>query len=212
MEVVVAFLISFCGPPCVGKGTVAEAIQELGVQVLSGSGILSQVPAAMQFIDAARLVPDSIAIPAFTEAVQAADGIVILDGVPRSVEQYMAMRKLISDDNFLMLGIELPEEELLIRAASRVVCGVCHAPGTMNGNMPNHCGVPMRPRGDDGSIADRIRDYHSKTKPAVMQAIQDGVGIMLDATQGSANVVTQVVQIIQDRTSVQDRTSLEAIA
>jgi adenylate kinase len=97
----------------------------------------------------------------------------ILDGFPRSAPQ--ARFFLESYDIDAVIHIHVPDEVVRERVLSRRLCGDCgldynlisHRPATEN--VCDVCGGQLVSRPDDtpDALADRLRDYHSKTKPVL---------------------------------------------
>lgn len=179
------------GPPCVGKGTVADKLKKAGHTVLSMSGILSQIESARSYMADGKMVPDSIVLPALYAEIARCAGTVFVDGMPRTMDQYLAMRE--SVEGFSIIGMELPVETLVARAESRVVCSSCNRSSSRNGSIPKCCGSPMVSRTDDSQIHGRILLYHQVTAPVLKRSVSDGVGHKLDAAHGSDQIFDQIM-------------------
>ncbi|MDA1050549.1 MAG: nucleoside monophosphate kinase [Planctomycetota bacterium] len=97
----------------------------------------------------------------------------ILDGFPRSDSQ--AQFFLESYDIDAVIHIHLPDEVVQERVMSRRLCSGCgldynlisHRPASEN--VCDVCGAPLISRPDDSIevLADRLRDYHTKTEPVL---------------------------------------------
>ncbi len=97
----------------------------------------------------------------------------ILDGFPRSAPQ--ARFFLESYDIDAVIHIHVPDDVVRERVLSRRLCGDCgldynlisHRPATEN--VCDVCGGQLVSRPDDtpDALSDRLRDYHSKTKPVL---------------------------------------------
>ena len=109
------------GPPGAGKGTQAARITDsTGLpQVSTGDMLRAAVKngtqtglAAKQYMDAGKLVPDSIIIDLIKERVQEPDAIngVMFDGFPRTVPQAEALANITTVTH--VIAIEVPMREL----------------------------------------------------------------------------------------------------
>ena len=97
----------------------------------------------------------------------------ILDGFPRSASQ--ALFFLESYDIDAVIHIQVPDEVVRQRVLSRRLCSGCgldynlisHRP--REANICDVCGEQLISRPDDTpeALADRLRDYHTKTKPVL---------------------------------------------
>src|SRR5437773_10636167 len=124
--------VIFLGAPGVGKGTQAQrlAAQEKIPQISTGDILREAVKRgtplglkAKTFMDAGKLVPDDVIIGLVDERLQQPDcdrGF-LLDGFPRTVAQGKALDAMLatSGHDGLVVGIEVPEEELLRRLTGR---------------------------------------------------------------------------------------------
>jgi adenylate kinase len=97
----------------------------------------------------------------------------ILDGFPRSAAQ--ALFFLESYDINAVIHIQVPDEVVEQRVLSRRLCGGCgldynlisHRPDVEN--VCDVCGGQLVSRADDTpeALADRLKDYHTKTEPVL---------------------------------------------
>lgn len=151
------------GPPGSGKGTQSEKlIKEYSLEHISTGDLLrheietnTQLGAlAKQHMDKGELVPDEVIIGMIDNFLDKNYGKVkgvIYDGFPRTVEQAEALKKLLADyktDVSVMLNLEVPEDELMVRLIER---------GKTSG------------RSDDNAetIKKRINVYNTQTKPVI---------------------------------------------
>ncbi len=121
------------GPPGSGKGTQSEKIisqyglkhistgDMLRLEIKSGS-TLGNI--AKKHIDQGQLVPDQIIIDMLGKMLAGLNGIngVILDGFPRTVDQAVALKEMLSgrdEQVSVMLNLEVEKEELIQRLLKR---------------------------------------------------------------------------------------------
>ena len=150
------------GAPGSGKGTQSERIVEkYGINHISTGDVLRAEikngtelgKTAKGYIDQGQLIPDELMIDILASVF---DGFknskgVIFDGFPRTIAQAEALKKMLADrgqDVSVMLDLEVPEEELMVRLIKR---------GKDSG------------RADDNeeTIKKRLTVYHSQTSPLI---------------------------------------------
>ena len=126
--------IVLLGPPGSGKGTQGEKLSdELGYIRLSTGDMLREAvrnqtelgKKAKEFMDAGALVPNDLIIGLMKEKIAQAEGGVILDGFPRTVEQADALAEQLDVD--LALNLDVDDEELISRLTKRRSCPQCNA-------------------------------------------------------------------------------------
>lgn len=150
------------GAPGSGKGTQSERIVErFGINHISTGDVLRTEirqgtelgRTAKGYIDQGQLIPDELMIDILShvlDSFQDSKG-VIFDGFPRTIAQAEALKKMLADrgqEVSVMLDLEVPEEELLVRLIKR---------GEESG------------RADDNeeTIRKRLVVYHSQTAPLI---------------------------------------------
>ncbi len=153
------------GAPGAGKGTQAEILSaRLSIPTISTGNILRAAikegtPTGLEaksYMDAGRLVPDSVIIGIVAERLGQPDcaGGFILDGVPRTIAQAEALEEAgIQFD--CVLDIEVPDQEILHRMIGRRSCPICGATYHLEAAPPkvegkcDHCGNTLTQREDD---------------------------------------------------------------
>lgn len=149
------------GGPGSGKGTQSEKlIKEYGLHHISTGEVLRDHikretelgKIAREYIDEGKLIPDDLMIRILDEVLEKdAKGKpgVIFDGFPRTIPQAEALKELLKkrgSDLHAVVGLEVPEEELVKRMLNR---------GRETG------------RADDNeeTIKKRLNVYHTQTTP-----------------------------------------------
>lgn len=171
------------GAPGAGKGTQAEILSaKLGIPTISTGNILRAAikegtPVGLQaksYMDAGKLVPDSVIIGIVAERLEKPDCAkgFILDGVPRTIPQAEALEKAgITFD--AVVSLEISDDEIVDRMGGRRVCASCGAPYHVK-NLPpkvegvcDACGGKLEARADDKPevVRDRLKVYHKETAP-----------------------------------------------
>ena len=150
------------GAPGSGKGTQSERIVEkYGINHISTGDVLRAEikngtelgKTAKGYIDQGQLIPDELIIDILAsvfDSFKDSKG-VIFDGFPRTIAQAEALKKMLAErgqDVSVMLDLEVPEDELMVRLIKR---------GKDSG------------RADDNeeTIKKRLHVYHSQTSPLI---------------------------------------------
>ena len=150
------------GAPGSGKGTQSERIVEkYGINHISTGDVLRAEikngtelgKTAKGYIDQGQLIPDELMIDILAsvfDSFKDSKG-VIFDGFPRTIAQAEALKKMVAErgqDVSVMVDLDVPEEELMVRLIKR---------GKDSG------------RADDNeeTIKKRLHVYHSQTAPLI---------------------------------------------
>ena len=150
------------GAPGSGKGTQSERILEkYGINHISTGDVLRAEikngtelgKTAKGYIDQGQLIPDELMIDILAsvfDSFKDSKG-VIFDGFPRTIAQAEALKKMLAErgqDVSVMVDLDVPEEELMVRLIKR---------GKDSG------------RADDNeeTIKKRLHVYHSQTAPLI---------------------------------------------
>ena len=150
------------GAPGSGKGTQSERIVEkYGINHISTGDVLRAEikngtelgKTAKGYIDQGQLIPDELMIDILAsvfDSFKDSKG-VIFDGFPRTIAQAEALKKMLEErgqDVSVMVDLDVPEEELMVRLIKR---------GKDSG------------RADDNeeTIKKRLHVYHSQTAPLI---------------------------------------------
>ena len=171
------------GAPGAGKGTQAEILsRELGIPTISTGNILRAAIRegtavglkAKALIDAGKLVDDETIMGIVSERLAKEDCAqgYILDGVPRTIPQAVAMETMgITID--AALSIEIADETIIERMSGRRTCKNCSQTFHVVYNPPkkegvcDFCGGELTIRRDDApeTVKARLETYHRETEP-----------------------------------------------
>ena len=172
----------FLGPPGAGKGTQATGVSShLRVPHISTgdmfrAAIKNETPTGLEakrYMDAGKLVPDSVVIAMVKERLampDCANGY-LLDGFPRTVDQARALDEISAPD--AVVDIDVPDDMLLSRLTGRRVCSKCsgtfHVSKLADENVCPVCGDKLYQREDDkpATISNRLSVYHEQTAPLI---------------------------------------------
>lgn len=175
-------MVVLLGAPGAGKGTQAPVLAErLGVPILASGDLLRAAVAARTALGAAadrymsrgQIVPDDTIVDIFLErlaADDAGDG-AILDGFPRTRGQAEALDRALADRGKrvdLALYVDVPENDLVARMASRRICSA-------NGHVYNVASNPPREPGvcdlDGSPLVQREDDREETVRARMAQQI-----------------------------------------
>lgn len=199
--------IVVAGPPNAGKGTWLSVLKEMkgdGLRIVSTSALLREEIAAgtelgleaKTYMDAGKFVPDNVIINMIIEVLNKAEGIVVLDGFPRTKVQAEAMLEA-GIVPVKAVEVMLPDEVLIERASDRIICTKCSESYTIKDpfKQPKEegicdlCGGELKRRADDEpeKVIGRLEDYRTKTFPIFKVLENAGVEVTyIDRTQPDA--------------------------
>jgi adenylate kinase len=199
------------GKPGAGKGTQAPKIAEaLGVPTLATGNVLRAAvklgtPLGIEakgYMDRGDLVPDALILAIVREELSRPEyaGGVILDGVVRTVPQaegLYAMLKSLGRKVDAVVSLEVPDEEIVRRMATRTMCSTCQTPYSNlqpGDRCPNCGGVVMRRTDDEPeAVRNRLNVFNAQTAPVFDWYRQNGARLIVVDANGAVNDVTQRV-------------------
>jgi adenylate kinase len=211
------------GPPGAGKGTQsALLIERLNMRQISTgdlfrAAIKNQTKLGQEakgYLDAGKLVPDSITIGLVEEVLLDLNGTsFILDGFPRNVTQAKALEQLLKALKLKVdksVFLEVPMNMLLGRLTGRRVCKNCgttyhiEAKPTLKEGVCDVCGgqVIQRPDDKEDVIRTRLETYETNTRPLkdYYKAKEDCPYVEIDGTGTSEQVFERITRAIQVKT------------
>lgn len=157
------FHVVLLGPPGGGKGTISKRlVRDYGFHHVSSGDILrANVSAgtslglkAKEFMSSGGLVPDALVTDLINAELEARSGCrLLLDGVPRTLEQAQALDGFASID--CALDLRVPFESVIARAAQRWVHAASGRAYAYDFNPPkvegldDETGEPLTQREDD---------------------------------------------------------------
>jgi adenylate kinase len=192
------------GPPGAGKGTVAEALLEMGYTHISTGDLLREqirleTPLgieAKRLMDQGQFVPDDVVVGMIRDLLEATtDGQKFLfDGFPRTLVQAEKFDNLLQSVAGVIeevILLECPESVIVERLSGRRTCGKCGTVYHVKYNpasMTDVCdieGCELTQRADDTAetIKKRIEVYQERTAPLIAYYQAKGLIHSIDATQ-----------------------------
>ena len=204
--------IVLLGPPGSGKGTQGEKLcSEFGYVKLSTGDMLREAvknqtelgKKAKEYMDAGALVPNDLIIGLMKEKIAAADGKVILDGFPRTIEQADALGEQMDVD--LALNLDVADDELVKRITMRRSCPGCNAVYHLIWNAPkvegvcDKCGSKLYQRDDDTeeTVLNRLRTYLEKTLPLIDYYEKKSNPVTVQGVGSIDEIYAKVKKIVQ---------------
>lgn len=207
------------GPPGAGKGTQSQfLIERMGMKQLSTGDLFRAAiknqtalgKEAKGYLDAGKLVPDSVTIGLVREELSRLNGqSFILDGFPRNVPQAEALEVLLKELGLKVgssLFLEVPMSMLLGRLTGRRTCKSCGAvyhvesKPTRKEGVCDNCGgdVVQRPDDKEEVIRTRLETYEASTRPLKDYYKAKGPFAVIDGTGTSEEVFSRIKKAIQN--------------
>ncbi len=210
------------GPPGAGKGTQSQLLVERQKMKQISTGDLFRAAIknstslgkeAKGYLDAGKLVPDSVTIGLVEEELGALKGTkFILDGFPRNVAQADALANILKKTGKTIdkvFFVEVPINLLLGRLAGRRVCRTCATvyhieskPPTKE-NVCDACGGEVYQRADDKEevIRTRLEAYETSTRPLkeYYKAKGPQTYVEIDGTGTSEQVFERLTRVMQGK-------------
>ena len=203
------------GPPGAGKGTQATRItQSTGLpQVSTGDMLRAAVKhgtptgiAAKEFMDAGKLVPDSIIIDLIRDRVKQPDAVngLMFDGFPRTIPQAEALADITEVSH--VIAIEVPDERIVERICGRFTCANCGSvfhdsfnPTKISGVCDNCESTEFKRRADDNAdtVMSRLSAYHKQTSPLADWYEAQGIFIRVDGDRGIDNITSDILDALK---------------
>jgi adenylate kinase len=205
----------FLGPPGAGKGTQAAFVaKELGIPHVSTgdmfrSAIAGCTPTgreAKAYLDAGKLVPDTVTIAMVDERLRMDDcrNGFLLDGFPRSIPQAEALDTFAAPD--LAVEIKVRDEKIMERLTGRRVCpsceGIFHIGTLENPLVCPVCGACLTQRADDQpeTISRRLAVYHAQTEPLIGYYKERGRHGEVSGEQAAEQVRVEIFSLLERTT------------
>jgi adenylate kinase len=171
------------GPPGAGKGTQATHLQRMwGIPHISTGAMLReavrrQTPLGKEveaIMAGGGLIDDRLITGIVRDRLRETDcrGGFLLDGFPRTVPQARTLdRAIVGRAPLVILEIACPDEDILRRLASRIVCSECGQNAHEEGEYAtcHDCGGPLIQRKDDEEavVRNRLKVYREQTAPLI---------------------------------------------
>lgn len=167
-----------------GKGTLGKAVAqkygfnyfETGAELRSLSQEDSELGKKIKgIIEAGKLVPNEVVMEIIEDFMnkKTDDKAIVIDGVPRFMEQSNTLEELLKKNNREYIGIlvDITEELAIKRLTTRRICSKCKEvyPANYSKDECEKCGEELVKRSDDtpDSIKTRIEAFKKETQPVI---------------------------------------------
>lgn len=211
--------IILLGGPGAGKGTLAECLKSRTSYLHISTGdmlraaIQEGTPVGLEaraFMDAGRLVPDSIILRIIEERISKETLFTdfMFDGFPRTIEQAEGLDTLFRKKGGTVkhvFNLVVERGILLKRLTGRRVCKSCGAVYHMTSKPPKKPGVcdldggELYQRADDSeaTILNRLEVYGKQTAPLIAYYQQKGLLRNISAGGSAAETDARVLEILK---------------
>jgi len=204
------------GAPGAGKGTQAAVLcEKLGLAHLSTGDIFREEiekksplgTEAAKFVNAGRLVPDSLVLELVKERAKAEKGGLLFDGFPRTLEQAEGLDGFCSDSGRCIdavVFIDLAEAEVVRRLTSRRTCKNCGriynliSSPPKSGQACDKCGGELYWRQDDSleTVKKRLMVYRDQTEPLVAYYKANHRFVRVDGALAPQKVTEEILGLL----------------
>lgn len=204
------------GPPGAGKGTQAARITETTnlPQVSTGDMLRAAVKAgtptgleAKKFMEAGKLVPDSVIIDLIKDRIQLPDAVngVMFDGFPRTIPQAEALEKITKVTH--VIAIDVPDDRIVERICGRYSCADCGNVYHDTFNPTNQPGIcdncgsnSMKRRADDNeeTVMSRLSAYHNQTSPLADWYAERGIFHKIDGDREIDIISQNILSVLSN--------------
>lgn len=213
-----SIIIILLGPPGSGKGTQGRRLsQDYEIPQISTGDLFrenmgAQTPIGLKaksFIQSGQLVPDEIVLGMLFDRIAKPDCAkgYLLDGVPRTIAQADQLAKHQSlKTKLFVLSLEVPDEEIIKRAAGRFVCRQCGAIYNRDISPPlkdhicDNCGGEVYRRTDDEPevVRKRLKVYREQTQPLIEYYDHQGALTTFDGNQSPDAVYIELKRYVNE--------------
>jgi adenylate kinase len=165
---------------------------------------------AAEIMNEGGLVPDDVIIGIVDERLDHDDTTrrgYVLDGFPRTVPQAKALAEITESRPLnLVIDLDVPQEIVLRRLASRRVCADCGANYSMDKPprydcVCDNCGGEVEQREDDtpAAIEKRLAEYERETAPLIDWYRERGLLEVVDGQGGTTDVTQRLFAVVDLR-------------
>ena len=210
------------GPPGTGKGTQAKLISErLGaLHIATGDLFRDAVKQgselgerAKEYMDRGDLVPDDLTIDMLLERIDQPDaqGGVIFDGFPRTLQQAQALDRALAGKGKkadAALHITAPDDEIVRRLSGRWLCPNCGAiyheltQPPKQAQICDECGNELRQRDDDRPEVVRARLEKQRPPTDMLEYYRSQERLVdIDGAQAPDDVTRDLLAAIKTATA-----------
>lgn len=206
--------IVLIGPQGSGKGTQAKLISEkYGIPHISTGDIFREIREddselgrkVRKLIDSGSLVDDDTTNQIVKQRLKKKDckNGFILDGYPRNLGQAKYLDGILKIN--YVVDVEISDKVAVDRLSSRLTCRSCNAVYNTITNPPkkenicDKCNGKLYQRDDDkpGAIKERLKTYHTQTKPLIDYYKNKRVLVEVDGREAIDKVFSDITEKIK---------------
>ena len=170
------------GAPCSGKTTMMQTLSKYlegeSFSVIETGEIFRNDEKLREITARGELVDDQTVIEIFKKEMEKAEGIIFLNGYPRTKKQVKVLEEMNNYD-FTFLKLEANIENIRKRVSGRRICPKCNETYNLlhvdsRPKVENHCdkcGAELIIREDDKLIEKRLEKFTEETEPAILYAM-----------------------------------------
>lgn len=207
------------GPPGSGKGTQSEKlVSNLGYLQISTGDLLRSISKKntktsteiKSYLDRGDLVPSDLVIDLVVDEISLKKpSKFILDGIPRTIEQAVAIDNIFSNNGIkisLAIFLKITNDELIERLTNRLVCSTCGRTYNKKTNKDliycSNCNSSLVQRSDDNEnvINNRLSVYNSNIEPIRNFYKEKKIFVEVDASTDPDKVFNEIKKIIDKNT------------
>jgi adenylate kinase len=211
-------IVILMGPPGSGKGTQAARLtKDLSIPHISTGDLFREnmnqkTPLgekAKGFINDGKLVPDELVIDMLKDRISRPDCVkgYLLDGFPRTLPQAEAYESLVPRGvHVIVLNLDVPDDVIVKRIEGRRSCKNCGNIHNIYFSAPakegicDKCGGALSQRADDNAevVQERLRVYHSQTKPLIAYYEKKGLLHTVDGTEAPDVIFQKLLKLVRE--------------
>lgn len=206
-------IVLLLGPQGSGKGTQGKLLAEkLNLSYLSTGDVfrsmISKRPDIAEVMKSGKLLSDEVVLGVFNDYIKENPSEnLIIDGVPRRLSQYEALKKVLGAIDLAIL-LKISREETVRRLSARRQDPVTGKIYNLITNPPgNEVNVEMLVHRDDDkpeAINVRLDEYEKDTIPMLDKMKSDGILVELDGERTIEEIHKDIISIVGDRLHAKD--------
>ena len=209
--------VIFIAPPAAGKGTQSSRLEDLGyIHISTGDMLREEIASGSklgmeikEIIDKGKLVSDELVYELIKNKLDNITKPFILDGYPRTLTQAESLDNLLQElnlNNYEVIYLDLPFEEVLKRALGRLTCSCGASYNIYYKNLApkkdgicDKCGESLTKRCDDNEESFKVRfeTFINNTKPIKEYYENKNKLHIIDALASNEEITDKIKEILK---------------